>query len=285
MAMLFLAALLHAIVILGVTFTAGAKPKADDSPGLEVVLVTNDLPSASQNERATYLAQRTQLGSGNTVAAVAASSPATRAPPSGSPGVAGDADRQAANDGDTATLATSAAATDIRYFATTAQERSGASGEQNTADESDGPPVSGHGDAEVLTLRGRQRDGVWVSPDTRESMLAPYIATWKRKVERVGTLNFPESARNKHLSGNPVVEVTIRADGRLLAARVQRSSGQAAIDRAALSILKLASPFDPFPEDLAAKYRTLRFAYQWEFVGGALAGGAVTASSDAADRP
>jgi outer membrane biosynthesis protein TonB len=33
---------------------------------------------------------------------------------------------------------------------------------------------------------------------------------------------------------------------------VRRSSGSGALDEAALTILKLASPFDPFPADLAA---------------------------------
>ena len=55
----------------------------------------------------------------------------------------------------------------------------------------------------------------WVTPDTRASRLAPYLAAWKRKVERVGTLNFPSAARNAGLSGSPVVEVEIGANGRL----------------------------------------------------------------------
>ena len=33
---------------------------------------------------------------------------------------------------------------------------------------------------------------------------------------------------------------------------------------------KLASPFDPFPQDLARETRRLRFSYEWQFVGGRL---------------
>jgi protein TonB len=51
-------------------------------------------------------------------------------------------------------------------------------------------------------------------------------------------------------------------------ARVRRSSGDGAIDEAALAILRLASPFDPFPASLAARYSRLRFAYQWDFLAG-----------------
>jgi protein TonB len=81
------------------------------------------------------------------------------------------------------------------------------------------------------------------------------------------------------------VEVQIGANGRLIEASVRRSSGHGSLDNAALSILKLASPFDPFPAEMAAQYAQLRFAYQWEFVAGALQTGAVTASSDTASGP
>jgi protein TonB len=115
--------------------------------------------------------------------------------------------------------------------------------------------------------------------------LAPYLASWKRKVERVGTLNFPSAARNARLSGSPVVEVEIMSDGRLRQARVRRSSGHGALDEAALTILKLASPFDPFPADMATGYARLRFAYQWDFVAGTVQTGAVTSSSDTPSGP
>ena len=36
----------------------------------------------------------------------------------------------------------------------------------------------------------------------------------------------------------------------------------------ALSILRLASPFDPFPKELSKQYDELRFAYEWQFLGG-----------------
>jgi len=73
-----------------------------------------------------------------------------------------------------------------------------------------------------------------------------------------------------------VLEVAIDADGRLAKAEILTSSGFADLDAAALAILKLASPFDPFPPDLAARYHTLRFAYEWQFTGGHLAAGTVS---------
>jgi len=61
---------------------------------------------------------------------------------------------------------------------------------------------------------------------------------------------------------------------------VIHSSGSAKLDQAAVDILKLASPFDPFPKDLADRYRLLRFTYGWEFAGGAARRGTVTAPAD-----
>jgi len=284
--MLFLAALLHAIIILGLTFTAGEPAKSEETPALEVLLVTDELPAANRNDQAVYLAQRTQRGSGNTDAPLAAGSPAPRAPMKGSLAPQqGDADEEKPAVGEQALLASSGAAADMRYFAASTTPRSAAEPLPDIEADTVGEPRSGRGDAEQLTLRGKAHGDLWITPDTREAQLAPYVAAWKRKVERVGTVNFPAAARSAGLSGSPVVEVAIRSDGRLVEAQVRRSSGYAAIDEAALSILKLASPFDPFPVSLAANYETLRFAYQWEFVGGQLEPGTVTSSSDTAYTP
>src|SRR3569833_1643243 len=68
--MLFLAALAHGLIILGVTFNSALGDKGG-APGLEVLLVSDEVPEADRNDTATYLAQRTQLGSGNTQEAVA----------------------------------------------------------------------------------------------------------------------------------------------------------------------------------------------------------------------
>ncbi len=104
-----------------------------------------------------------------------------------------------------------------------------------------------HPGDDALKLRGEHRDELYVTADTRASRLAPYLDAWRRRVERIGTINYPSAAQRTNLDGNPVVEVAIRRDGRLQSATIQRSSGHPEIDAAALDILRLASPFDPFP--------------------------------------
>ncbi|HEV7431937.1 MAG TPA: TonB family protein, partial [Steroidobacteraceae bacterium] len=85
------------------------------------------------------------------------------------------------------------------------------------------------------------------------------------------------AARRPDFSGSPVIEVALGADGHLIEATIQRPSSHAEIDQAALQILRLASPFEPFPAALAHNYSSVRFAYQWEFFGGQLGMGTVSA--------
>jgi protein TonB len=285
MAMLFLTALLHAIVILGLTFTSAGHSSVSDSPQLDVLLVTNEVPEAQANDKAAYLSQRTQIGNGNTDAPSPPASPSSQGTAiSEEPSGDGDGKDPGSRAQDKSLLSSTAPSADIRYLNGSATAGSTIPMPQFIGDRP-GEPRSGRGDAVELLLRGKTNRERWITPDTRASQLAPYLASWKRKVERVGTLNFPTAARNSHLSGSPVVEVEITADGRLRQAQVRHSSGHGALDEAALTVLKLASPFDPFPPDMAAQYARLRFAYQWDFVAGQLQPGAVTSSSDTPSGP
>ena len=282
MSMLFMAGIAHAIVILGLSFSAGGALPA--APGMEVLLVTNDLPEASRNDHAVYLAQRTQLGAGNT-RTLATGSPAAQLAPAAET-AAGEA-RQAAAASGTAgeerTLTTGAPAPVIRWLGQVGDGAAAAAAARRA--DAGAAALQGRGDAHELVLRGDPKTGRWISPDTRVSKLAPYLDAWRRKVERVGTLNFPSAARRVDLSGSPVIEVALAADGRLIEATIRRGSGHPEIDQAALLILQLASPFERFPRELAREYDALRFAYQWEFFAGQLGTGTVTTSANGAGNP
>jgi protein TonB len=123
-----------------------------------------------------------------------------------------------------------------------------------------------------LALRGEAARDDRLLADTRESAIAAYLDGWKRRIERAGTLNFPNEARRSGLSGNPVLEVAINADGSLANVIVRRTSGHRELDHAAVSIVRLAAPFDPFPTAMRERYPFLRFAYEWQFLNGRLAG-------------
>jgi periplasmic protein TonB len=275
----FLAALFHGIVILGVTFSShNSDAGGPDAPALEVVLVNDRAPKAAANPNARYVAQRTQIGSGNTLGAEPTLIPRSSLVAmdrAGTPGGEGLSSLQAAADpGDEELLATHAPAVKIMYFAaaSAAQE---ASQTPELLEKRPDLGLTPNDDGIELRMRGESKNQLWVAADTRESDVAVYLDSWRRKIERVGTMNFPDAARRRKLSGTPVIEVTIGADGKLLKTLVRRSSGHAEIDEAAMRILKLAAPYDPFPSELGAKHDEIRIAYEWQFLGGEAQGSTV----------
>jgi len=268
----FLAALFHGIVILGVTFNSpGSKAADDGAPSLEVVLVNDQVPSAAQNPHAQYLSERTQLGSGNSIRRERTLIPKSSLMPverAGIPNGAGFAAQQAGSDaGGEELIATRMPAHKILYFASTAAAKE-SSQLPVLLEKRPDLAITPNDDGVELHLRGEASRQLWIAADTRESDVAVYLDSWRRKIERVGTLNFPDAARRQKLSGTPVIEVTIGGDGKLLQTMVRRSSGHVEIDEAAMRILTLAAPFDPFPGELLAKHDEIRIAYEWQFLGG-----------------
>jgi periplasmic protein TonB len=281
----FLAALVHGIVILGVTFSSTSGKNVDDgAPGLEVVLVNERAPSVAKNPNAHYLSQRTQVGSGNTQQnerSVIPKSSLMSVDRLGTPSGEGLAEQEAGTDtGEEELIATHSTSPKIFYFAasTAVQE---ASQLPMLLEKRPDLAMTPNDDGIELRMRGDKKHELWIAADTRESDVAVYLDSWRRKIERVGTMNFPDAARRASLSGTPVIEVTIGGDGRLLHTIIRRSSGHAEIDEAAVRILRLAAPFDPFPSELAAKHDEIRIAYEWQFLGGAAEGGSVFYSDPA----
>jgi protein TonB len=275
----FLAALIHGIVILGVTFSApGGKANGDDARALEVILVNDQAPSVAQNPNAQYLSERTQRGSGNTLKRERTLIPKSSLMPVERPGIPsgeGLAALQAGTvTGDEELIATQQPGQKILYFASSTAAPV-PSQLPLLLEKRPDLAMTPNDDGVELRMRGEAMHQLWIAADTRESDVAVYLDSWRRKIERVGTMNFPDIARRQKLSGTPVIEVTIGSNGNLLQTIVRRTSGHPEIDEAAMRILKLAAPFDPFPGELSAKHDEIRIAYEWQFLGGASQGAGV----------
>jgi protein TonB len=265
----FIAALLHGIIILGVTFGA-IEPGRDAGSSLEVVLVTAPPADRAPPPEAVLLAQTNLVGSGNAPADATLQTALAAPLAAPTPGPAQAGAEAAVRVG----RAPEAERTPV-LTARRAPDRRADPGDPDRAAQrvATAPPVQGQpaefvgrvADATVVPDANPRE--LLISANTRESRIAGYLTLWKRKVEQTGTLNYPTEARRAG-TGYPVLEVAIAADGSLRDVTVLSSSGQRGLDQAAVQILKLAAPFAPFPDSLRADYDVLRFAYEWRFSAG-----------------
>jgi protein TonB len=104
----------------------------------------------------------------------------------------------------------------------------------------------------------------FIGANAAEYRFAQYEEDWRAKVERWGTLNYPAEARGK-IYGNLRLTVTLRPDGSVAAIELDRSSGLKVLDAAAFKIVRMASPFAPFPPDISRDTDLLIITRTWFF--------------------
>ena len=92
-----------------------------------------------------------------------------------------------------------------------------------------------------------------------------YVNDWALRMTRLGTLSFPQAVANQGISGGPVLNIIINADGSLASVRVIKSAGNPILDQAALEMVKMAAPFSAFPPDLAEQASSLEIRRKWFF--------------------
>ena len=107
-----------------------------------------------------------------------------------------------------------------------------------------------------------------INASTQEYKYANYLETWRKKVERIGNLNYPDEAKRKKLYGNLLLHVAVRADGSVQDIRVVKSSGHKILDDAAIRIVKLAAPYSPFPPEISKEVDVLDITRTWQFLSG-----------------
>jgi protein TonB len=269
---LFLAALIHGIVILGVTFTAGSIGDGGAIPSLNVTLVLDTEPEQLAVDTADFLANRDQLGAGQAAkglkptSTLAADNPVTEI---GDPLGADAADGAPRSEAVSAEqLVTRGAGGDLVHATPQPTDDPAPTRQVAATLVQQAAPQT---NVVELGLRAELPDGVddsrtlFATPSTQQSGLAEYLDGWRRRVERIGTANYPTELLGNPNADRPTLEVVIGADGRLDDIVVRRSSGDKALDQAALRILRLAAPFAPLPDNIRADYDTLRFAYEWDF--------------------
>jgi protein TonB len=281
---LFFAALLHGIVILGVTFRPDLP---SGSPTLEVTMVQSR--SVTPPDDAQYLAQANQRGSGNTEERVRPESPLSMPAALNNAGRADAPDlddnpgknvssgktagqnHAQASDRDAAVTTTAATGQNANARAAAAplsiEPRILVARLLTPGDDALMPNDDGLQLPQATDAKPRE---TFVSVNARESRFAPYLDAWRRKVERIGNLNFPPEIRTRHLTGSLSLEVALNSDGSIRALTLAQPSGQALLDDSAQRIVKLAAPYQTFPAGIRRDTAVLRFVYVWRFNGGKL---------------
>jgi periplasmic protein TonB len=105
----------------------------------------------------------------------------------------------------------------------------------------------------------------YVGARASEYRFAQYVDNWRLKVERVGNLNYPDEARARKLYGRLQLTVGIKPDGEVESVEVNRSSGHKVLDQAAIRIVRLASPFERFPQNVRVDTDILYITRTWTF--------------------
>lgn len=265
---LFLAAALHAALILGLGFTLSEPNQI--SKTLEITLST--FKSEEKPKEADFLAQDNQQGSGTlehkaapktTEQALFQDTEVKRVTPPAAPQQ--PAVRQQAPKAAVATRAPQQQKTPVKRE------------EVNPTPQTRPAPVfdSAQLSSEIASLEAelamevqqyakRPKIHRLNAASTMRDKGAWYKDEWRKKVERIGNLNYPDEARRQGIYGNLRLLVSINRDGTLYEVLVLESSGQRLLDQAAQRIVRLAAPFAPFTGDLADVDR-LEIIRTWRF--------------------
>lgn len=267
-AMLFLAALVHGILIIGITFNPELANQFAEAISLEVTIVADTDQQIDRPDEAAYLAQASQEGGGNTTAQVRPGAPLQSAMPADNEGQdAGTALLDAEiHDRSADELLATQDASDRQI---NIDPRSDPQPETSTALRMEaGSEVTlplPQDERATMLIRDDEPRQMIISVDTRESAIAAYLDNWKRRIEAVGDSYLPQLGALDDVSGSPTLMVAIDVSGNLTEAVIRKSSGSAVLDLAALDILQRASPFDPFPLEVTSDYDVVRFEYKWLF--------------------
>jgi periplasmic protein TonB len=261
---LFLAASLHAAIILGVGF--GSNRATPPIPTIEVTLARHaDLEAP---ERADFIAQTHQQGSG---ARDIAEEPTARTevefpapePRPVAPAPAPEPPPETREQSQVVTSSVSDAATPAEDAVAT-----------ETAEPMPGIDTMAYAELarEIASLEARITEQLQAeanrprvkrltSVSAKSAEEAAYLNAWRQKVERIGNANYPPGG----VWGSLRMLVVLRYDGALEEVRLLESSGHASLDEAALRIVRMAAPYQAFTVEMRKKYDRLEIIRTWQF--------------------
>jgi len=103
------------------------------------------------------------------------------------------------------------------------------------------------------------------SASTKKSHDALYLDNWRRRIEAIGNINYPEEARREQIYGSLRLLVALLPNGEVERIQVMKSSQHKVLDQAAIEIVELAAPFQPFPQAMRDEVDILEIIRTWHF--------------------
>jgi len=92
-----------------------------------------------------------------------------------------------------------------------------------------------------------------------------YVRQWIDKIERTGLKNYPNEALRRGIEGSLVLTVLLLPDGTIRELKIARSSGHKILDDAAINIVRRVGTFAPFSAEMKKHYDQLEITRKWQF--------------------
>jgi protein TonB len=122
--------------------------------------------------------------------------------------------------------------------------------------------------ADVKPKEERQDDGALRAQQSVDNRAI--IAIWepqiRRKVERIGQMNFPKDEYGRSMFGTLQFRLVLNGDGNIAALTLEQSSGNPALDEAALQIVRRSAPFGPVPPALLDRNKQIMLLRYYQFI-------------------
>jgi len=260
---LFLAAVVHVVIGLGINFTAPQPEQVSRS--IDITLV--NMPTQKAPEKAQFLAQENQLGAGD-------QSNKPEPPPQQPPSQGNNQAQQVKKN---RPEQSEPKAAKKLITATKAEKKIVTASKPDTKAHTEKHPqltaemlqqqIAQLGTEIRLNQQSAEQTKIKFvdSVSAHKYVAAQYMKDWEDKVERTGNLNYPEVAAKKNFSGTLTMDVGIKADGSIYSIRINQSSGNPALDEAAKRIVRMSAPFAPLPLELQKELDVLVITRVWKF--------------------
>jgi len=262
---LFIAIMLHALVVLGVSFKHSEREKDQSLPSLDVILAQTKSPTTP--EKYDFLAQHDQEGGGQEQDKARPGAPLSADTPIDQQGFAAknqDESKRNTQQQDDKEILTQKNS-ELKKESANQQKKSNQNSQKNTTQ----PQLRiAKLQAEIKKMRleyAKRPKQIILTASTKKAVEASYLSQWVRRIERIGNLNYPIDARKNNISGALRLNVTINKKGQVLKITVSKSSGSSILDAAAKRIVTLSQPFKPFSKELQKNADQIVIIRTWEF--------------------